>query len=150
MVQLNEQDLVEAQELQFPDREVVKFLITDFRENPSNGNIILKVQALTSEHKGQDTEIFITTKDNPASKKRRAQFFNEFIAKGVWTKADLLAGTAELKKLLGRVLTAKSELRESNGKKYQNWGDLQDEGLQPQGAAVAGAPGAAAAANVTY
>lgn len=139
MVQLLESDLNEAQEIQFQHKSVVKFLITDFRENATNGNIILKVTVLSEEHKGAETEIFLTTKDNPASKKRRAQFFNAFINSGVWKKEDLISGAAELKALLGHAITVTSDLREHQGKSYQNWNDFQDCGLQTPPPAAGGA-----------
>lgn len=148
--QMSDADLDFTDDLVFQDKEVVKMLIKESTENAQSGNIMIKTEVLSGAHTGKEAKIFITRKDNGAAKKRLSQFFHCFLKTNVFTRDDCKNGSYNLAKLTGHIILARSSVRESKeqGKTFQNWDDLTDEGVRLD--AVAGATGASPAANVGF
>jgi hypothetical protein len=145
-----EEDLTVADKLTFLDKEIVKMQCIDHRENAQNGSLTLKCKVLSGPHEGKQTNIYLNSNDNEASKKVKAQFLKAF-----WSLEDLKAKNIKLAKLIGRLFTVKSlvKVKEGTGTVFQNWAEFTDvgagDGTSPPVAAAAGQSTAAASPQPT-
>lgn len=149
-----EEDLQTSDDLQFKHDEIVKFTCIDVHQNVQYGTLKLKCKVESGDHVGKMYNITLRSGDSDASKKNKGQFLRAF-----WTQEEIKAKNCKPARLVGRSLTAKSQLskpREKDGKIFQNWQDFHDLGGgaatpgQPAQAAPTAAPTVNPAGQVTF
>lgn len=120
-----EAELKTADDLEFNDKEIVKFQLRDFFSDRQTGNLKLNCQVQSGPHTGKDFKLFLSGKDNDASKKRKSSFLHAF-----WTSQEINAKQCNPAKLMGRFFTAKAsvQIRETDKKRFQNFSEFQDLG----------------------
>ena len=95
-------------------------------EERQGGDLLLNTVLLNTEHKGRGYNVYIKNEmEHDIGIKRRLNFLS-----AVWTKEELVGGTANLSKLANRQLMATAApLREYNGKTYQDLNNWVDKGV---------------------
>lgn len=128
--EIGEKDLKAIERLIWPAKEVVRFVITDFKENQQSGSLILNCRVLSGEFAGRDHTIYIENRDHPVSQKLRVQFALAF-----WKAEEIKAGNHNPAKLINREFEARAgAVREHDGKQYQNFESFRDIGPHGGGA----------------
>lgn len=107
----------------WPAKDVVEFVILDFKEMVPSNDLILSCRVLSKEHNDRKYEHYISNRDNDITQKSRIEFALAF-----WSKEELIAGDAKPAKLINRRFSVvASPAKEHNGKTYQGfygWKDL--------------------------
>ncbi len=110
--------------LLFTKGDVVEFQCVDFKEKADKDLLVVTCKVLTGEYAGKTYAHFIRYADNPGAKRVYASFMLAF-----WSREDVTGGTVNPARLMGRRFSAVAQqVREHQGKQYQNFMDFKDLG----------------------
>lgn len=122
----SEKDLTALEPLLWPAKEVVEFVCLDYKENATNGTLILNTMVLTGDHTGKLHTMFIDNRDNTISQKIRVQFALAF-----WSAEELRQHAHNPAKLVNRKFSAVAGMQRpsTDGTRvFQGFGAFKDLG----------------------